>query len=240
MTNNMTFIKKYLFSLINNSFAENNKNILSLLEKNQNATIIDLGCDDGKWTRKLAIRVGTNKIFGIEVIKSRIKLAKKNKIDVLECDLNKKFPYRNKSFDIVHSNQVIEHLNDTDSFIEEIYRVLKPGGFAIISTENLSSWHNIFALLLGFQPFSMTNFSKLGNIGNPLALWNGKVSRNSAIKSWQHQRLFSYRGLTDIFSKHGFKVEVVKTSGYYPLPGFFSRIDPVHGHWISIKARRPK
>jgi ubiquinone/menaquinone biosynthesis C-methylase UbiE len=236
----MNPIKKYLLSLIVNSYQENNKNILSLLEVDSTATMVDLGCDDGRWTMKLAKKIKTKKVYGVEVVKERISLAKKRKVEVSNCDLNAKLVFPSNSFGFVHSNQVIEHLNDTDTFIKEIFRILKPGGYAVISTENLSSWHNIFALCLGFQPFSMTNFSSLGNIGNPFALWNGKVTKNSSIKSWQHQRLFSFYGLADIFNKHGFKVENIQTSGYYPLPGFVSKIDPLHGHWIVIKLRKPK
>lgn len=235
----MNSIKKYLLSLITNSYQINNENILSLLEVNHSASLIDLGCDDGKWTKKLARKVGTKKIYGIEVVKQRIKDAKKRGIIVINSDLNKKLPLAQNNFDLVHSNQVIEHLNDTDTFISEIFRILKPGGYALVSTENLSSWHNIFALVIGFQPFSMTNFSLLGNIGNPFALWNGKKTKNSPIKAWQHQRLFSYFGISDIFKKHGFIVEKIKTSGYYPLPGFLSKVDPIHGHWIVIKVRKP-
>lgn len=236
----MNIIKQYLFDLITNSFTANNRSILSLLERNRNALVIDLGCDDGKWTKKIGLCIGTNSLFGVEIVKERNKLAKKQGIKVTECDLNNQLPFQKNSFDVVHSNQVIEHLNDTDTFISEIFRILKPGGYAIISSENLSSWHNIFALLFGYQPFSMTNFSSLGNIGNPFALWNGKISKNSSIKSWQHQRLFSFHGLADIFIKHGFQIEKIKTSGYYPLPGLFSKIDPLHGHWIAIKAKKAK
>jgi 2-polyprenyl-3-methyl-5-hydroxy-6-metoxy-1,4-benzoquinol methylase len=48
---------------------------------------------------------------------------------------------------------MIEHLRDTDGFMIELQRVLKPGGIAVISTNNLASWHNIVALMLGAQPF---------------------------------------------------------------------------------------
>ncbi|HBP51576.1 MAG: Methyltransferase type 11 [Candidatus Woesebacteria bacterium GW2011_GWE1_45_18] len=236
----MNLVKNYLFSLIKNSYLQNDKNIRSFMDKNDEASVVDLGCDDGIRTKKMGLFIGTKKLFGVEVVKKRLHLAKKRGVIVSECNLNNVLPFRRNSFDVVHSNQVIEHLYDTDTFVQEIFRILKPGAYAIISTENLSSWHNIFALLLGFQPFSMTNFSNRGNIGNPLALWNGKITKNSAIKSWQHNRLFSYRGLTDLFNKHGFDIERVKTSGYYPLPGFFSKIDPLHGHWIAIKVRKPK
>ncbi len=51
------------------------------------------------------------------------------------------------SFDTVVSFQVIEHIQNDKLFLEEIYRVLKPGGRAIISTPNINHtlsrnpWH---------------------------------------------------------------------------------------------------
>ncbi|MDM8562542.1 hypothetical protein QUF54_04230, partial [Candidatus Marithioploca araucensis] len=36
----------------------------------------------------------------------------------------------------------------------------------------------------------------------------------------------------------GFKVESILCSGYYPLPNWFAKIDPRHGHFITIKARK--
>ncbi len=51
------------------------------------------------------------------------------------------------SFDTVVSFQVIEHIENDRLFLEEIYRVLRPGGKAIISTPNINHtlsrnpWH---------------------------------------------------------------------------------------------------
>ncbi len=51
------------------------------------------------------------------------------------------------TFDTVVSFQVIEHIQQDRLFLEEIYRVLKPGGKAIISTPNIKQtlsrnpWH---------------------------------------------------------------------------------------------------
>ena len=53
------------------------------------------------------------------------------------------------AFDVVHANQVIEHVFDLDRFVSEIKRVLAPGGRAIICTENIASWHSVAALFLG-------------------------------------------------------------------------------------------
>lgn len=51
------------------------------------------------------------------------------------------------SFDSIVSFQVIEHIENDRLFLEEIYRVLKPGGVAVISTPNIrhtlsrNPWH---------------------------------------------------------------------------------------------------
>ena len=46
------------------------------------------------------------------------------------------FSVPTNAFDIVISFQVIEHIRDDQSFLSEIYRVLKPGGTALITTPN--------------------------------------------------------------------------------------------------------
>ncbi|MDM8562267.1 hypothetical protein QUF54_02820 [Candidatus Marithioploca araucensis] len=118
----------------------------------------------------------------------------------------------------------------------EINRLCNMGGVIVLSTENASSWHNIFALVLGWQMFSLTNVcSSSGGIGNPLAILRGT---NISYKSMEHIRIFAYRGLIEYVEHFGFKVESILCSGYYPLPNWFAKIDPRHGHFITIKARK--
>ena len=152
-------------------------------------------------------------------------------------DLNEPFPFGDEHFEIVHANQVIEHLKDTDNFIKEIWRTLKPGGYAVICTENLGSWHNIFSLVFGWQPFSLTNVSgKRFQIGNPLAIHYEVAPSNP--QSWQHNRVFAYRGLKEIFAVHGFVIEHIEGSGYYPLPNCLSKLDPRHAAFLTLKIRK--
>ena len=47
------------------------------------------------------------------------------------CDVEN-LPYQNNYFDIVYSNGVLHHTYDIKKAISEVYRVLKPGGEAII------------------------------------------------------------------------------------------------------------
>jgi len=219
------------------AYQANRSNILSMLDQNIKAEFLDLGCDDGIWTLKMAQAIGTDKTYGLEIVKEAGDKAKKRGITVSTGNLNDTFPFKDGTFDVVNASQVVEHIADTDKFMDEIYRILKPGGYAVLSTENLASWHNIVALLLGYMPFSLTNISgKSAAIGNPAAPHAGKESTMES--SWQHQRVFTIQGLKHLAELTGFKVEKVLTSGYYPLGDFFSRIDPRHSHFFVVKLRR--
>jgi ubiquinone/menaquinone biosynthesis C-methylase UbiE len=231
-------LTKFLMRQRNSAYDKNLQNILSCLKTEPNASLLDLGCDDGKWTAKLGEVAATNKLFGIEIVEERKKMANSIGINAISGNLNSKLPYDDAFFDIVHANQVIEHLSDTDMFISEIYRVLKPNGYVIISTENLASWHNIFALILGYMPFSLTNVTlKTADLGNPFAPHNGEVFYESV--SWLHKTVFTTSGLAHLFKLFGFRIDALKGAGYYPFGNIFSGIDPFHSAFITIKATKP-
>ena len=88
---------------------------------------------------------------------------------VTSFDLNSRWPYPDNKFDVVFSNQVIEHVHNCRLFAAEAFRVLKPGGTVVIATENLCSLLNWFAITLGYTPFSL--MQTCGRyLGNPLGL----------------------------------------------------------------------
>jgi ubiquinone/menaquinone biosynthesis C-methylase UbiE len=49
-------------------------------------------------------------------------------------------PFPDARFDIVYSNGVLHHTNDTERTLAEVHRVLKPGGRAVIMLYCKSSW----------------------------------------------------------------------------------------------------
>lgn len=222
----------------NQAVADYSRCILKCLEPSQKEiSLLDCGCDDGEWTLQLGARVGAVRLYGIEIVDERRQASLRKGILAELGDLNEQFPFENGQFEIVHANQVIEHLTDTDNFIKEIWRTLKPGGYAVICTENLGSWHNIFSLVFGWQPFSLTNVcEKRFQIGNPLAIHYEVAPSNP--QSWQHNRVFAYRGLKEIFAVHGFVIERIEGSGYYPLPNGFSKLDPRHAAFLTLKIRK--
>jgi len=227
-------LKRYMRYLFSSAYQLNRDNILSLCAKNSDAKILDLGCDDGEWTRQIGRKIGSEHLFGVEIVKDQALIARNNGIDVVEHDLNQALPFPDNYFDVIHANQVIEHVGSVDLFASEIYRTLKPGGYAVISTENASSWHNVFAIILGWQMFSLTNLSaKTLGIGNPLA-----ILRHQSLQwgSWTHKTIFSYLGLIEFLGCHGFKNQKILGSGYYPFGAKFGRFDVRHAHFITAFA----
>lgn len=225
-------LKQVMTNMVMGAKLRNDNNILSLLEKDREAIVVDLGCDDGKWSKKIMYKVGSRHIYGVDIENNALLAAKKRGVRIKKADLNGKLPFSNNHFDVIHVNQVIEHIHDLTNFLNEINRILKPTGYVIISTENLSSWHNIFSLFFGWQPFSVTNIVSK-SIGNPLALSRNKPFLNNG--AWYHDKVLAYRGWVELFEFCSFTVDKIKGSGYYPLPAMFGDLDKRHCHWITFK-----
>lgn len=237
----MNLIRQYFLFLFNKGFALNEKHISNFCTKfAKGSKWLDLGCDDGSWTKRITQR--NVEWYGIEVVKERALLARKNGIKTKTSSLEAVLPFPSLQFDLVHSNQVIEHLYNLDIFLAEIHRVLKKNGVLVISTENPASWHNIAALIMGWQMFSATNISskKLG-IGNPLAIHVGKQFDETAegrTPAWEHNKLLTPKALSDLLITHGFKILEKKGAGYHPLPASFGEFDVNHSHFYAIAARK--
>ena len=63
-------------------------------------------------------------------------------------DLTRGLPYPDESFDLVCLTEVIEHLENHRAAIAELARVLKPGGWLILTTPNIMRLDSRLAFLL--------------------------------------------------------------------------------------------
>lgn len=224
--------------LVRQADVEHRRAILSLLEQNGDAKLLDLGCGDGEFTLKVAERIGTKQVYGVDVVERSIAEAKTREIDVYQCNLNEKLPFANGSFDVILGNQVIEHLSETDVFIKEIYRVLKTRGYTVITTPNLAATHNILFLLLGKQPPAASVSDEfLAGTWYP-----GEKSLDPIEKQPSHQRIFTLGALKELFEYHEFQIERSIGTEFFPLPTLLARImcriDKRHATHITIKERK--
>lgn len=232
----LKLFRKIAHYLYENAEKSNSSLLIKLVDNSHPDILLDIGCDNGKRTKEISEAAKALHAFGIEIVEHRARLAQDNGVIVIIADINKSLPVKSSTVDLIFSNQVIEHVQDTDLFLSEVRRALRMGGRTIVSTENLSSWHNVFSTVMGWQPFSLTNISmKRAGIGNPLALWRMNVIN---LKSWLHVRVFSARGLVELIGEHGFCNIGLYGAGYFPVPAWFGRVNPTHAVFITVCARK--
>lgn len=95
--------------------------------------ILDVGCHGGTFTQKLLAKVGSKKIYGVDISQSAILLAKK-RIPFGEFKIADaaSLPYEDSFFEAVFCLEMLEHVDNPIKVLSEIHRVLKRGGYAII------------------------------------------------------------------------------------------------------------
>ncbi len=213
------------------------RDVISLFERNPDARLLDFGCGDGEFTQKIAGKIGTSHVYGIDISGENVERARARGIDCRQSNLDQvKLPFEDESFDIICANQVLEHLADTDTLPGEIYRLLKPGGYAVVATPNLAATQNIFSLLFGFQPPQTA-------ISDDFDIFLTSRHLKKRTDPWPtHRRAFTLEGLCALLQWHGLSAQETKGSGLYPLPSALARLvlrfDKRHAAYITVKARK--
>lgn len=113
------------------------KKILEMVSSCNANVILDVGCGTGVITEL----IGKDRVVGIDIDKNCIKFATKRvrtkSFVIGDATI---LPFKNNYFDLVVAAELIEHV-DSPLFIKEVKRILKSGGYFILSTPNyLSLW----------------------------------------------------------------------------------------------------
>ena len=95
-------------------------------------TVLDDGCGGGRYSMALR-KLGAGRVVGVDISEDAIDLARR-KSPFVEEDVEFQtgsvldLPFEDESFDFVFSNGVLHHTDSTEKGLQEIFRVLKPGG----------------------------------------------------------------------------------------------------------------
>lgn len=212
--------------------AELHRAILHACLPRPGGTLLDLGCSGGDLTVEIAERVGAGHVYGVELDAARAELARGRGVEVVSGDLCDPWPYEDRSFDVVHSNQVIEHVACTDHFMRETRRVLAPGGYALICTNNLASWHNLVSLALGRQPQPC-------HVSDEMLLGTLVADGLATPEHHSHLRLFTARALNALATRAGLRIDLSRGVAYYPLPPRLAqvaaRVDRRHAVYLLMR-----
>ncbi|WP_269431416.1 class I SAM-dependent methyltransferase [Terracidiphilus gabretensis] len=142
-----------------------------------------MGCSVGDWAAHWIEKGWRGS--GVDIDDEHIAISRGRGIEAKRCDLNKdRLPFANESFDLIFAGEVIEHLIDTDAFLDELYRCLRTNGRVIITNPNLVSFENRLRVMLGIYPV-WVNY----NLSGP-----------------GHVRAYSASVLKKQLREHGFKI----------------------------------
>jgi len=153
---------------------------------NNAKVIVDIGCGAGTFSKVIAD--GKRLIIALDIQVKLLRGIEGPSIEKICADAHY-LPFREKSIDCALSISLMEHLEDPERHVKELFTVLKPNGFLVLQLPNLqyifephSKWP-----LLGFlpKPFQLKVFEGISY---------GYVNMNVTVK--YALNLFKKAGLT--------------------------------------------
>jgi methionine biosynthesis protein MetW len=181
---------------------------VQLFDAGSRQRLLDIGCYDGSKTAEIRDHLGSEHACGVDFLDAPLEAARRRGIDVRRCDLNADTPieFDDGMFDCIYVGDVIEHVFSPDHVLREAHRLLRVGGYAVVTTPNLASWRNRVGLLLGWQPLG-SEVSTAYRVGNPFMPPGLPAG---------HLRLFTPHALTELAARYGFACE--RLVGYGGVP----------------------
>lgn len=124
------------------------KHLRDLLALSPGEKVLDIGCGPGYLTEEMAGDVGPGgAVCGIDISESMLALARHRCGATSQVSLRsgrcEEIPYGEGVFDAAVSVQVYEYVQDIERALAELFRVLRPGGRAVILDTDWDSlvWH---------------------------------------------------------------------------------------------------
>ena len=99
--------------------------------------VVDVPCGTGAFTQRLL--EGSYTIRAVDIAPQPAVPAAHTRVTVVVADMDGPLPYRTGSADAVVCIEGIEHIRRPWDFIGECARIVRPGGWMILSTPNISS-----------------------------------------------------------------------------------------------------
>ena len=124
---------------LTDSFTETRYRQMSKFAPNNVKVALDIGIGSGKGGVILKQTFPEIRVFGLEAVKART-LNESLAYEEVFYSSSQSFPFANDFFDFIVAGEVIEHISGTEveSFLFEIFRILKPGGVFVLTTPNPS------------------------------------------------------------------------------------------------------
>jgi SAM-dependent methyltransferase len=125
--------------------------------------ILDVGCYDGQFISRV---VSDSRAVGVDVSEGALRLARQGGVLGVRAQVEAGLPFASDTFATVVAAEVIEHVFDTQRFLDEMARVLRPGGWLALTTPNLVALSGRAQLLLGRSPHNVEFDASPGTSGH--------------------------------------------------------------------------
>ena len=196
------------------------KYILDLFDQAEKR-VLDIGCGPGEMVRDLLKR--KCRVYGVDIAEGMLKVARNNlghEVDggetFLGCGDIEHLSFKENSFDAVICAGVVEYLEQDDTGLRELNRVLRKGGTLIVTVRNKACPARILDPLLDRLKGGSGGRRLIGSVKRQLKMDDGRVSPFTPYR--KHYPWEFDRKLVD----HGFKKEDVRYFHFYP---FFVPLD---------------
>ncbi len=177
---------------------------LSLLGKEN---VLEIGCGRGFYLKTLVDNFTNLKITGIDLNERYLLAAKKfinnSRVKLLRADAIK-LPFKNNTFDRIIASEILEHIPDDQKAIEEMFRVLVPGGIILITVPHKN--YPFFWDPLNWVLEKLFKKHVASTIWWLAGIWA------------DHVRLYEEKELTQKLENQKFKIEKVYKTTHFCFP----------------------
>nr|MBC7245826.1 class I SAM-dependent methyltransferase [Chloroflexota bacterium] len=150
--------------------------------------ILDVGCGPGVQVQFLT---RSNEVHGIDISGPALEFAAKRGLVTHQVNVEEQgIPFPDEHFDIVICTDLLEHLFDPKFVLQEIRRVLRKDGYAILAVPNHFFWYMRLRVLVG---------------GNLVLPWHAHTE-TSEEWNYVHIRFFTLRGFERLVTLAGFSI----------------------------------
>ncbi len=181
------------------------RKVIEWLDLKRGERVLDVGCGNGYYL-SLLNRLGLElDLVGIDIDKTAlidaVKFIGDKKVKLIHAD-GSKIPFPSGSFDKVVMSEVIEHVDDEEAVLNEVFRVLKKRGILSLTTCNID--YPFF-----WDPINWT-LQHLFNTHIKSGFWAGIWN--------QHTRLYKKEYIENLLKKTGFEISRAEALTSWCLP----------------------